>query len=96
MEILKTIKRHIYLLIIILVAVYLIIDMNTRLSTLAFLENQEATLQELGELMDPPVGKSGVNHRLRRISAIAEKLRSVKGGKPDDEGQCYDPSAQWT
>lgn len=45
MEILKTIKRHIYLLIIILVAVYLIIDMNTRLSTLAFLENQEATLQ---------------------------------------------------
>ena len=45
MEILKTIKRHIYLLIMILVAVYLIIDMNTRLSTLAFLENQEATLQ---------------------------------------------------
>ena len=60
------------------------------------LEYQEATLQELGELMDPPVGKSGVNHRLRRISAIAEKLRSDKGGKPDDEGQCYDPSAQWT
>ena len=45
MEILKAIKRHIYVLIIILVAVYLVIDLNTRLSTLNFLENQEATLQ---------------------------------------------------
>lgn len=45
MEILKAIKRHIYLLILILVAVYLIIDLNTRLSTLSFLENQEATLE---------------------------------------------------
>ena len=45
MEILKAIKRHIYVLILILVAVYLIIDLNTRLSTLNFLENQEATLQ---------------------------------------------------
>ena len=45
MEILKAIKRHIYVLIIILVAVYLVIDLNTRLSTLSFLENQEATLQ---------------------------------------------------
>ncbi len=45
MEILKAIKRHFYLLILILVAVYLVIDLNTRLSTLSFLENQEATLQ---------------------------------------------------
>ena len=45
MEILKAIKRHLYLLILILVAVYLVIDLNTRLSTLSFLENQEATLQ---------------------------------------------------
>lgn len=45
MEILKAIKRHIYILIMILVAIYLIIDLNTRLSTLTFLENQEATLQ---------------------------------------------------
>ena len=42
MEILKAIKRHFYLLILILVAVYLVIDLNTRLSTLSFLENQEA------------------------------------------------------
>ena len=45
MEKLKAIKRHIYVLILILLAVYLIIDLNTRLSTLSFLENQEFTLQ---------------------------------------------------
>lgn len=45
MEKLKAFKRHIYILIIILLAVYLIIDLNTRLSTLGFLENQESTLQ---------------------------------------------------
>ena len=39
------------------------------------LENQEATLQELGELLTPPVGKSGVNHRLRKLSLIAESIR---------------------
>ena len=37
--------------------------------------NPEMPLAELGELMDPPLGKSGVNARLRRLSAIAEKLR---------------------
>ena len=39
------------------------------------LENPNASLKELGELLDPPVGKSGVNHRLRKIAEIAEKLR---------------------
>lgn len=39
------------------------------------LEYQEATLQELGELLMPPVGKSGVNHRLRKLSEIAESIR---------------------
>lgn len=37
-------------------------------------ENPEVTLTELGELMDPPMGKSGVNHRLKKIQEIAEKL----------------------
>ena len=45
MGILKIIKRHFYIFVLILVAVYLVIDLNTRLSTLSFLENQEATLQ---------------------------------------------------
>lgn len=39
------------------------------------MENQEATLQELGELLTPPVGKSGVNHRLRKLGLIAESIR---------------------
>ncbi|MCL2545452.1 MAG: DNA-binding protein WhiA [Clostridia bacterium] len=40
----------------------------------ARLEHREASLQELGALLDPPVGKSGVNHRLRRLIAYAEGL----------------------
>lgn len=39
------------------------------------LENEDATLKELGEMVTPPIGKSGVNHRLRKISEIAEELR---------------------
>lgn len=37
-------------------------------------EYPDVTLQELGEKMDPPVGKSGVNHRLRKLHEIAEGL----------------------
>ena len=36
---------------------------------------RDATLKELGELLETPLGKSGVNHRLRKLSEIAEKLR---------------------
>ena len=39
------------------------------------LEQPEATLKELGEMLQSPVGKSGVNHRLRKLSAIAQELR---------------------
>jgi len=46
------------------------------------LARPEATLKELGEALDPPVGKSGVNHRLRKLSSLAEKLRS---GRPATE-----------
>ncbi len=35
------------------------------------LDNPDASLKELGEMCDPPLGKSGVNHRLRKISALA-------------------------
>lgn len=35
----------------------------------------EASLAELGEHLSPRIGKSGVNHRLRRLSAFAENLR---------------------
>lgn len=39
------------------------------------LEYPDAALKELGEYLSPPVGKSGVNHRLRKLSELAEKLR---------------------
>jgi DNA-binding protein WhiA len=39
------------------------------------LAQPDCTLKELGEMLTPPVGKSGVNHRLRRIEEIAEDAR---------------------
>ena len=42
------------------------------------LEYPEATLKELGTMLTPSVGKSGVNHRLRKISDIACKLKENK------------------
>ena len=41
----------------------------------ARLEDPSATLKELGESLDPPVGKSGVNHRLRKLSQMAQDIR---------------------
>ncbi len=38
------------------------------------LENPEATLTELGEWLKPPISKSGVNHRLKKIIQIADSL----------------------
>ena len=40
------------------------------------LENPDAPLKELGGYLDPPVGKSGVNHRLRKLSELAERIRT--------------------
>ncbi len=36
----------------------------------------ESSLQELGGYLNPPVGKSGVNHRLRKLSELADKIRN--------------------
>lgn len=35
----------------------------------------DESLKELGAMLNPPVGKSGINHRLRRIEKIADELR---------------------
>ena len=40
----------------------------------------EASLKELGALLQNPVGKSGVNHRLRKLSEMAEEIRAKQGG----------------
>lgn len=44
------------------------------------LENPDATLKELGDMLNPPVGKSGVNHRLRKLGEIAQQIRDEREG----------------
>ncbi len=39
------------------------------------LENPDVPLKELGFCFNPPIGKSGVNHRLRKLSELADKVR---------------------
>ncbi len=43
------------------------------------LEYPEAPLKDLGKYLDPPVGKSGINHRLRKLAAVAEAIRESRG-----------------
>lgn len=40
----------------------------------ARLENPDASLADIGQMLNPPVGKSGVNHRMRKLSSIAKQL----------------------
>ncbi len=42
------------------------------------LKYPDASLRELGDMMRPRLGKSGVNHRLRKLDDIAEKVRAGK------------------
>lgn len=44
------------------------------------LANPDASLKELGEMLVPPIGKSGVNHRLRKLSQLAEQVRQKGEG----------------
>ena len=49
------------------------------------LKHSNASLKELGEMLNPPLGKSGVNHRLRKIEDIADELlEQEKRGKKDE------------
>ena len=49
---------------------------NLRQMAIVRLAYPESSLQELGGYLNPPVGKSGVNHRLRKLSEMAEKIRN--------------------
>lgn len=42
------------------------------------LQYPQAPLKELGNYLETPVGKSGVNHRLRKLCEIAEDIRNQK------------------
>lgn len=46
-----------------------------RQTALMRLENPELSLADLAQLFDPPLTKSGLNNRLKKISAIAGSLR---------------------
>ena len=48
---------------------------NLEETAIVRLEYPQASLKELGALLTVPIGKSGINHRLRKISTIAEQLR---------------------
>ena len=39
------------------------------------IEYEDLSLKELGEMLGTPLGKSGVNHRLRRIEDMANELK---------------------
>ena len=43
------------------------------------LDHPEAPLKDLGQYMDPPVGKSGINHRLRKLASVADAIRESRG-----------------
>jgi hypothetical protein len=43
-------------------------------------EHPEATLEELGGMLSRPLGKSGVNHRLRQLRRIARSARNAADG----------------
>lgn len=39
------------------------------------INHPDASLRELGEMLDPKLGKSGVSHRLRKIEELAQSLK---------------------
>ena len=43
------------------------------------MENPDVSLKELGEMLDKPVGRSGANHRLKKLSEIADRIREERG-----------------
>lgn len=57
---------------------YSLEDSLSELAELRLL-HMEASLKELGEMLSTPLGKSGVNHRLNKISEIADEMRREKG-----------------
>lgn len=59
-------------------------SLNEDLEMIARLRVQytDAPLKDLGMMLPTPLGKSGVNHRLRKISMIAESLREKNGQGP--------------
>jgi len=49
-------------------------------AALARIEHPGASLDDLGKVLTPPIGKSGMSHRLRRIEEIAKILSEEREG----------------
>ncbi len=51
-------------------------NLPNSLKELAYLrlENQEMSLKELGEIMNPSIGKSGVNHRFKKMEKLISEI----------------------
>lgn len=54
------------------------LDDNLKSTAEIRLEYSDISLEELGKRLSPPVGKSGVNHRLRKICQIADDIRKTR------------------
>jgi len=50
------------------------------------LSHPDVSLSELAALHHAPVSRSGINHRLRRLSEMADRIREAQN-KPDQEGR---------
>ncbi len=51
----------------------------------ARLEYTDVSLKELGQMLNPPVGKSGVNHRLRQLDILASELKGKYGNETSQD-----------
>lgn len=49
-----------------------------KLTAILRLKNNIATLKELGEMFNPPIGKSAVSHRLKKLEIIADNIKKEK------------------
>ncbi len=49
------------------------------------LEHTSLSLTELGQMMTPPVGKSGVNHRMRRLMEVARDIEATLDAHTEEE-----------
>ena len=59
---------------------------NLQQIALLRVENEDLTLKELGELLNPPISKSGLNHRLKKIEDIANELRIKEFDSESNDG----------
>ena len=47
-------------------------------------DNPDYNLKDLGAVLNPPISRSGANHRLQKIIEIAQKIREEKGLKKEE------------